>query len=75
MTDARTDRIDAALGAAGELIGFLLEEGPITPGQARLIVGAVMRAAVPNAEPFEIRDSAQRIVDEGMGANGDRPTR
>jgi hypothetical protein len=74
MADARTDRIDAAVGAAGEFIGLLMDKGPISPEQARVIVMAAVRAAVPNAEPFEIRDSAQRIVDEGMGANGDRPT-
>jgi hypothetical protein len=69
MSDARTDRIDAAVGAAGELIGFLLEEGPVTPGQARLIVEATVRAAVPNAKNFEVRDSAARVATE----LGDRP--
>jgi hypothetical protein len=64
MSNARGERIDAAVGAAGELIGFLLEEGPISPGQARLIVESVVRAAVPNAKNFEVRDSAARIAGE-----------
>jgi hypothetical protein len=69
MSDARTDRIDAAVGAGAELIGFLLEEGPVTSGQARLIVEAVVRAAVPNAEGFEVRESAARFVTELGGNN------
>ena len=69
MSNARTDRIDAAVGAAGELIGFLLEEGPISPGQARLIVEGVVRAAVPNAKNFEVRDSAARIAGEVRDEN------
>jgi len=64
VSDARTDRIDNAVGAAGSLIGALLEAGPVTPGQARLIVEAVIRAMVPNAETFEVRDSATRIAGE-----------
>ena len=62
MAVARTERIDAAVSAAGELIGCLLIEGPVTPGQARLIVEGVVRATVPNAEGFEVRESAARIV-------------
>ena len=58
MADARTARIDAAVSAGGELIGFLQQEGPVTPGQARLIVEAVVRAAVPNAEDWEVKESA-----------------
>ena len=71
MADARTERIDAAVSAAGELIGCLLQEGPVTPGQARLIVEGVVRATVPNAEGFEVRESAARIVAElgGQHAN------
>ena len=67
MSDARTERIDAAVGAGGELIGCLLQEGPVTPGQARLIVEAVVRAAVPNAENWEVRESATRIATELEG--------
>jgi hypothetical protein len=67
MSDARTNRIDAAVGDAGELIGFLMDQGPVTPGQARLIVEAVVRATVPNAEDWEVRGSATRIATELEG--------
>jgi hypothetical protein len=46
MSDARTSRIDDAVGAAGQLIGALLDKGPVSPVQARTIVEAVVRAAV-----------------------------
>ena len=73
MTDARTDQIDGAVARAGELIGALQEKGEVTPGQARLIVEAVVRAAVPNAEGFEVRDSAERVAaDLEGGRDGDR---
>ena len=65
MADARTDRIDLCVLKAGELIGVLQQHGSVTPNQARLIVEAVVRAAVPNFESWEIRDSARRIVAEG----------
>jgi hypothetical protein len=64
MSGARTERVDAAVGIAGELIGFLLQEGPVTPGQARLIVEGVVRAAISNAEDWEVRESASRIAAE-----------
>jgi len=64
VSDARTERIDAAVSAGGELIGLLLQEGPVTPGQARLVVEAVVRAAVANAEDWEVRESAARIATE-----------
>jgi hypothetical protein len=64
MAETRTERIDAAVSAAGELIGCLLIEGPVTPGQARLIVEAVVRATVPNAEYWEVREGAARIATE-----------
>jgi hypothetical protein len=67
MVDARTERIDAAVSAGGELIGFLQQEGPVTP-QARLIVEAVVRAAVRNAEDWEVRKSAARIATELEGS-------
>ena len=67
MSDARTERIDAAVSAGGELIGLLLQEGPVTPGQARLVVEAVVRAAVPNAEDWELRESAMRIATDLKG--------
>jgi hypothetical protein len=65
MADARTDRIDTCVSKAGEFIGALQQHGSVTPNQARLIVEAVVRAAVPNFESWEIRDSARRIVAEG----------
>jgi hypothetical protein len=60
----RAQRIDEAVAAAGELIGFLEERGPVTPAQARLVVLAVVRATVPHAEGWEIRESAVRIAAE-----------
>jgi hypothetical protein len=61
---ARTERLDAAVSAGGELIGLLLQEGPVTPGQARLVIEATVRAAVPNARDWEVRQSAARIAAE-----------
>jgi hypothetical protein len=71
MSDARSERIDAAVSAAGELIGALMDCGPINPPHARLIVEAVIRATVPNAEDWEVRDSASRIAAELEGATGE----
>jgi hypothetical protein len=71
MSDPRTNRIDDAVSAAGELIGMLMTKGPVGPGQARLIVEAVVRAAVPNFEGWELRDSANRIATELEGANNE----
>jgi hypothetical protein len=62
--DVRAQRLDEAVAAAGELIGYLEEKGPVTPAQARLIVLAVVRATVPHAEGWEVRESAARIVAE-----------
>ena len=67
MADAmsvRNDKIDSAVARTGELLGFLQDEGPLTPGQARLLVLAAVRAVVPNALPHEIRQSAFRIAGE-----------
>jgi hypothetical protein len=72
MSNARTDRIDAAISAGGELIGCLLQGGPVTPGQARLIVEATVRAAVPNAKDWEVRESAARIATELENENHPR---
>jgi len=47
-SNIRANRIDDAVSAAGELIGLLMTKGSVGPGQARLIVEAVVRAAVPN---------------------------
>ena len=69
MADAmtRADRIDNAVSAASELIAALMDFGPITPQQARLIMMAAARIAVTNIEEFEVRDSAQRIAGELEG--------
>jgi hypothetical protein len=65
----RTDRIDDAVSTASELIGALMDLGPIAPAQAKLIMMAAARAAGTNIEEFEVRDSAQRVAGklEGMG--------
>jgi len=65
----RTDRIDNAVSAASELIAALMDFGPVTPQQAKLIMVAAARAVVTNIEEFEIRDSAVRVAGElkGMG--------
>jgi hypothetical protein len=62
MSDARAERIDNAVASAGELIAALQDEGPVTPRQARVIVFAAVRAAVPNFEEWEVRGSAARMV-------------
>src|SRR5262249_1810692 len=62
MGDARTERIDNAVASAGELIAALMDEGPINPRQARVIVLATVRAAVPNFKEWEVRRSAERIA-------------
>ena len=67
MGDARADRIDVCVSKAGELIGALQQHGAVTPNQAKLIVEAVVRAAVPNAENWELRESATRIATELKG--------
>jgi hypothetical protein len=72
VSDARTERIDGAVARAGELIGVLLDLGPINPAQARAIVEGVVRAEIPNFQDWEVRDAASRIV--GDGANGTNST-
>ena len=67
MTNVRSDRIDAAVAAGGELIAALQDHGPVTPGQARLIVEAAVRASVSNAEPWEIKTAVERIAGELSG--------
>jgi hypothetical protein len=62
MGDARTERIDNAVSAASELIGFLQDAGPVNGAQARLIVEAVVRASVAKVEDWEIRASAKRVA-------------
>jgi hypothetical protein len=60
--NVRTERIDAAVSAASELLGALIEGGAVTPTQAKLVIEAAVRAAVPNPQEFEIRESAKRIA-------------
>ena len=69
VDNIRARRIDDAVSAAGELIAALLDNGPVTPGQARTIVEATVTAAVPNFADWEIRDAALRIAREleGLG--------
>jgi hypothetical protein len=67
MTDARTDRIDDAVSAASQLVAALMDLGPVTPEQAKLIMVAAARAAVTNIEEFEVRDSATRVAAEIEG--------
>jgi hypothetical protein len=62
MTDTRTERIDNAVCAAGQLISALQEKGPINPEQARVLVLAAARAAVPHFEEWEAHDSAIRVL-------------
>jgi hypothetical protein len=64
MGNARADRIVAAVSAASELIRFLQDAGPVNGAQARLIVEAAVRATVPNAEDWEVKESAARIAAE-----------
>jgi hypothetical protein len=75
MTNVRTERIDAAVASASELIAALQDHGAVTAAQAKLIVEACVRASVPSAQAFEIRDSANRIAGELRGADNDSSTR
>jgi len=60
----RIEDIDASICAAGGLIGELLEDGPVNSKQAVTLIEAVVRAKVPNAERFEIRERAKLILVE-----------
>jgi hypothetical protein len=62
MSNTRADKIDAALGAAGELIGALMEVGPVNSKQAHLLVMAAVKAKVSNIEEHEVRERAALIV-------------
>ena len=64
MSNPREDRIDTTVSAASELIGFLQDAGPVNGAQARLIIEAACRAAVPNAQDWKVRESAARIATE-----------
>jgi len=60
--DGRIEKIDDAICAASQLIAALLEHGPVNSRQARVIIEAGVRAAVSNAEFFEIRERAKVIA-------------
>jgi hypothetical protein len=64
LDNPRVAQIDTALGAAGELICALMEQGPINSKQARLIAMAAVKAKVSNAQEFEVRERAALIVRE-----------
>ena len=68
----RADRIDDAVARASELITALLDLGPVTPQQAKLIMVAAANAAVTNIKEFEVRDSAQRVATEIEGERQNR---
>jgi hypothetical protein len=59
---ARFDKIDAALGGAGELIAALTDVGPLNKEQVHLIVLACVRAAAPDFKWVEIEAAAKRIA-------------
>ena len=71
----RTEKIDDAVCAAGQLISALEKVGPINSEQARVLVLAAARAVVPNFEEWEARDSAIRIVAELENENQSRTSR
>lgn len=72
MTDnARTKKLDRAVSAAGELIGFLGELGPINGAQAKLIIEAAVRACVPRFERWEIEESVKRVAASFESGAGD----
>ena len=51
VTNLREEKIDAAICAAGALISALLEQGPLTPAQAEVIIAAAVAKAVPKLRP------------------------
>jgi hypothetical protein len=75
VTNIRTEKIDAAICAGTQLIAALMECGPLNSAQANVIIQAAVRAAVPNAEFFEIAERARAIVvdvggkDENQSSN------
>jgi hypothetical protein len=60
----RNEKIERAVAGAGELISALEEHGPINSAQARLLVLAAARPAVPRLESWEVWDAAKRIAKE-----------
>lgn len=61
-TNIRKERIDNAICIGTELIAALMEFGPVNSQQANLLIQAAVRAAVPNAEFFEICERVREIV-------------
>jgi hypothetical protein len=62
MTMTRSDRLDAAVATAGQLVSALLEKGPLTQAQVALLIRAAGRAAVPNFQDWEAHDAARRVL-------------
>lgn len=56
---SRVQLIDDAISAGASLIAALMEVGPVNPQQGHVIIMAAVRAAVPNAEFFEVADRAR----------------
>jgi hypothetical protein len=64
----RNERIDEALASAAELIGRLLELGPLNADQAGVIVDGNVRAVVPNAQQWEIVARAKMVAADAAEA-------
>ena len=64
MSDSRSERIDNAVASGCELVGHIMDKGPLNYEQVRLILEAAVRAKVANAEEWEIRASAKRFHEE-----------
>jgi hypothetical protein len=64
MTNIRSDRIDAAVAAGGELIAALQDHGPVTPGQA-LWPPCALRCQTPNRGKSKLRLNVLRVICPG----------
>lgn len=62
MTGRRENKIADAVCRGTELIAALMECGPVNSQQASLIIRAAVKAAVPNAEFWEICAVAREMV-------------
>jgi hypothetical protein len=58
----RTEKIDAAICVAGELVRILLDLGPLNSEQVGIIIDGNVRAAVPDAREYEIIARARVIA-------------
>ena len=78
MSNLRANRIDNVMGAVGELISALEAAGPVNEAQAKLLVGAAVRA-VGKYQWWEIEQSVRRVLaatGQIMGAGrGDNQSR